>query len=88
MELDVMQHIRGMEVAQEYEIQSKCKDYSVLPDNSVGKHDVGMEGTPHKGVLSPITISLKTQQLVEEQLGVCLEGTPAEGVLSPIKNVA
>ena len=73
MELDVTQHICGMEVAQEYEIQSMCKDYSALPANSVGKHDVGMEGTPHKGVLSPISRSLKTPQLVEEQLGVGME---------------
>ena len=36
MELDVMQHIRGMEVTQTYEIQSTCKDYSALPANSVG----------------------------------------------------
>ena len=42
-----------------------------------------MEGTPHKGVLSAIGISLKTPQLVEEQLGVGMEGTPAEVVLFP-----
>ena len=83
LEVDMTQHVCGLIFAhQQHDTQSKnCKDYSASSANNVEQ----LKGIPMKGS-SSISGSLKTNQHVEEQLGVGLEGIPVKGVLSPIKN--